>query len=166
MQLKSLFATLAAVSLLALADAKICTQEEVDVMRNCGLTCCWMIIIPIYIPSCIYCQAVAKQNGYLGCVEAGQPPREIPEVRSSMGPRNPPHTPSNRIKKRSLEETCPSRRELYDKVAKGTNSFNRSAFYKQAKAGVLIDRKTHSEAFDLMDANGDGQVTFDEMVQV
>ena len=140
-ELKSL-AVLLFACLMSLAEARICTQNDVNNWNNCQGICCAVLFPPMFF-ACIACQDQAHSMGYRECYHVGQ---------------------NNRYRKRGLGlDSCPSKNEVFDKFAQGESSFNRSTYLHKAKSDVFFDRKTHLKAFDRMDINGDGQVTFDEM---
>ena len=165
-QMTRFLAVLLAIASFSLVEARDCTQGDVNNWSNCKGVCCGMILLPPLIAACAACQDQAGRMGWKDCNYVGKPPGYSPPRSSPPRPRSPhgPLPPGSHIYfKRSVDETCPTRLELFDTYAKGADSFDQSAFLQKAKSDVFFDRKTHLKAFDRMDVNGDGQVTFDEM---
>lgn len=172
--MRLVFPSLLVTLLIALVDARDCNQNDVNNWVSCKSLCDGALFFPPILPACFACQAQADQLGYKDCYYVNHPPGYSP-------PYNPaPSDPGRPIKEPNPFQPGPGGRpphgffrkslasvsakyELFDTYAKGDNSFDRSAFLQVAKSDVFFDRKTHSKAFARLDANRDGQVTFDEM---
>lgn len=122
--------------------------------------------------------------GFHGCDSTNHdryvpPPRqEEPAPPSAYRPRSPPRPPrrgcnggkchKKRLGKRGLEEdfgTCPTPKAVFNTLSKGSNSFNRTQFLSHFESlDPNYDSFVYESAFNRMDVNEDGQVTFDEMI--